>query len=196
MTLDELVELTEEIARTAYRRGWAEALESSAYETPRGRKPPVIPHKDALNEGSANCIGDLRPVLARTLAPAASQLLAMKEALEEMRAHISEQATHAETRIQDGIEMGAAVWRIALEDVARENRVLLSTSAADKIAEGLRDAIAIAKGRPLTGGVTELIERLQRRRDDAAALGGSSEIYLEEIDELIELAVSNASRGG
>jgi hypothetical protein len=50
--------------------------------------------------------------------------------------------------------------------------------------------------RPLTGGVTELIERLQRRRDDAAALGGSSEIYLEEIDELIDLAMSNASRGG
>jgi hypothetical protein len=50
--------------------------------------------------------------------------------------------------------------------------------------------------RPLTGGVTELIERLQRRRDDAAVLGGSSEIYLEEIDELIDLAMSNASRGG
>jgi hypothetical protein len=39
-----------------------------------------------------------------------------------LREHIAEQITHVETRIQDGIEMGATVWRIALEDVARENR--------------------------------------------------------------------------
>lgn len=43
-----------------------------------------------------------------------------------LREHIREQIEHVDTRIQDGIEMGATVWRIALEDVARENRNALS----------------------------------------------------------------------
>jgi hypothetical protein len=47
---------------------------------------------------------------------------------DEFRAHIAEQITHVETRIKDGIELGATVWRIALEDVARENREALGTS--------------------------------------------------------------------
>jgi hypothetical protein len=153
MTLDELVELTEEIARTAYRRGWAEALESSAYETPRGRKPPVIPHKDALNEGSANCIGDLRPVLARTLAPAASQLLAMKGALEEcgdliIRTPISEIPRNRGESWEDKLAR--------VRELLAKIDALLSGSAADKIAEGLRDAIAIAKGGQTKGGGDEL----------------------------------------
>lgn len=47
--------------------------------------------------------------------------------VERLKEHLSEQITHVETRIQDGAEMGAAIWRIALEDVARENRAALTT---------------------------------------------------------------------
>jgi len=32
---------------------------------------------------------------------------------------------HAETRIQDGIEMGATVWRLALEDIVRDARAAI-----------------------------------------------------------------------
>jgi uncharacterized protein (UPF0248 family) len=59
---------------------------------------------------------------------AADYILALTEAMGKMRDHIAEQITHAETRIQDGVEMGATVWRIALEDVARENRAALTLS--------------------------------------------------------------------
>lgn len=45
-----------------------------------------------------------------------------------LRDHIRESITFAETRIADGIEMGATVWRIALEDIARENRAALEAS--------------------------------------------------------------------
>lgn len=45
--------------------------------------------------------------------------------LRRLREHIDEQADWAETRIQDGGEMGASVWRIALEDITRENRAAL-----------------------------------------------------------------------
>jgi hypothetical protein len=44
---------------------------------------------------------------------------------ERLRAHIAEQIEHVEQRIKDGVEMGATIWRIALEDVARENRAAL-----------------------------------------------------------------------
>ena len=44
-----------------------------------------------------------------------------------LREHVSEQITHVETRIKDGIEIGATVWRLALEDVARENRQALAS---------------------------------------------------------------------
>lgn len=40
--------------------------------------------------------------------------------------HMAEQITHIETRIADGDEMGARVWRITLEDVARESRATLA----------------------------------------------------------------------
>jgi hypothetical protein len=59
----------------------------------------------------------------------ASQILAMKEALEEARPYIA--AKH---------KYGSPI--LAKIDA------LLTKSAADKIAEGLRDAIAIAKGHP------------------------------------------------
>lgn len=37
--------------------------------------------------------------------------------IERLRQEFREIITFAETRRQDGIEMGAAVWRIALEDI-------------------------------------------------------------------------------
>lgn len=40
--------------------------------------------------------------------------------LERAIGHIAEHNDFARTRIQDGKELGAAVWRIALEDIARE----------------------------------------------------------------------------
>lgn len=46
---------------------------------------------------------------------------------ETLVAHISEQATFAETRIKDGVELGASAWRLALEDIARENRQALAS---------------------------------------------------------------------
>lgn len=48
-----------------------------------------------------------------------------------LRAHIAEQITHAENRIQDGIEMGASVWRIALEDIVREGRAALTKAGGE-----------------------------------------------------------------
>lgn len=48
-----------------------------------------------------------------------------------LRDHIAEQITHVETRIQDGRELGAKVWRIALEDVVRENLAALHPEKRD-----------------------------------------------------------------
>ena len=59
---------------------------------------------------------------------AATALTDLQAQVAGLREHISEQATHVETRIKDGIEIGASVWRIALEDVARENRQALEKS--------------------------------------------------------------------
>lgn len=54
-----------------------------------------------------------------------AKVQALEAELAGVRSHISEQIAHVETRIQDGDEMGARVWRIALEDVAREGRAIL-----------------------------------------------------------------------
>jgi hypothetical protein len=43
-----------------------------------------------------------------------------RDALSRLRDHVSELSTFARTRIKDGEEIGANVWRIALEEVARE----------------------------------------------------------------------------
>lgn len=67
--------------------------------------------------------------LGQCLTEAAETILALRKEVERLREHVSEQVTHVETRIQDGIELGATVWRIALEDVARENRAALATEA-------------------------------------------------------------------
>lgn len=57
---------------------------------------------------------------------AASRITSLQDDLAEVRGHISEQIEHVQTRIDDGKELGAPVWRIALEDVVRENRALLA----------------------------------------------------------------------
>lgn len=49
----------------------------------------------------------------------------LRAEVERLRDHIEEQTEHVEQRIKDGIELGAIVWRITLEDVARENRAAL-----------------------------------------------------------------------
>lgn len=55
----------------------------------------------------------------------AAALRGRDRVVEALLDHLSEQITHVETRIRDGQQMGASVWRIALEDVARENRAAL-----------------------------------------------------------------------
>ncbi len=66
-------------------------------------------------------------IIDGVLAAARAAALRGRDAVgEALREHLAEQITHVEARIKDGQEMGAAVWRIALEDVARENRVALA----------------------------------------------------------------------
>lgn len=54
------------------------------------------------------------------------ELTALRERVGALTDHISEQSEHCRVRIQDGIEMGATVWRLALEDVMRENAAILA----------------------------------------------------------------------
>ena len=77
---------------------------------------------DRQIHSSGLTIGDLRR--ART----AYETLSVDDGdrVERLRAHIEEQITHVEQRIQDGRQMGASIWRIALEDVVRENRAAIS----------------------------------------------------------------------
>jgi hypothetical protein len=56
--------------------------------------------------------------------------------VERLRAHIAEQIEHAEQRIADGQSMGAAIWRIALEDILRENRAALSLPITQRDEQG------------------------------------------------------------
>ncbi|WP_439569093.1 hypothetical protein [Sphingopyxis sp.] len=54
----------------------------------------------------------------------------LTERLGQVRAlqdHIREQAQHCQTRINDGADLGAAIWRLALEDVVRESGAVLAT---------------------------------------------------------------------
>jgi hypothetical protein len=67
---------------------------------------------------------------AQMLVAAARAALASSAGSDDLvraRDHIAEQITFAETRIQDGIELGATVWRLALEDIVRENKVTLES---------------------------------------------------------------------
>lgn len=52
--------------------------------------------------------------------------------IEELEGYVREQIAHVEARIDDGKEMGASVWRIALEDVARKNRAILANKGSDR----------------------------------------------------------------
>jgi hypothetical protein len=51
------------------------------------------------------------------------------ELIKELVEHIRDHARFAVVRIQDGKDMGAAVWRIALEDMAAESCELLARIA-------------------------------------------------------------------
>lgn len=51
---------------------------------------------------------------------------AMRAERDEALDHIRDQIETALVRIADGREMGASVWRIALEDLARESRAFLA----------------------------------------------------------------------
>lgn len=61
---------------------------------------------------------------------AADTITALRAENERLRAHITEQITIVETRIKDGDEMGARVWRIALEDVASEAQTALAAGGS------------------------------------------------------------------
>ena len=60
-----------------------------------------------------------------------AQIAALTDRVRVLMEYLGEQAAFAQTRIQDGIEMGATVWRIALEDIARENHTALKGSDHD-----------------------------------------------------------------
>jgi len=85
---------------------------------------PGMSHQ--FREGALDNSVDVKIVLAAIIDGDAreARLLAALEGL----------AQHAENRIQDGKEIGASVWRIALEDIVREAR------AAIAAAKGGRDA--------------------------------------------------------
>ena len=57
----------------------------------------------------------------------AAENISLRQEIQRLREHVSEHITFAETRIQDGIDLGATVWRLALEDIAKENRAALSS---------------------------------------------------------------------
>lgn len=70
-------------------------------------------------------------VYVRTLTEAADELSALRERVEALEGHIREQSEHCRVRFQDGIELGATVWRLALEDVARENAAILAQQGGE-----------------------------------------------------------------
>jgi len=48
-----------------------------------------------------------------------------------LRDHVEGQVEHAETRIKDGIALGATVWRLALEDIVSEGRAAIQGPTND-----------------------------------------------------------------
>ena len=89
----------------------------------------------AVTSAAEGEVGELRRDLAGSIEDA--KLLREYVALYEARAteaeaanarlkeFISDQATLAEMRIKNGMDLGATVWRIALEDFTRESRAIL-----------------------------------------------------------------------
>ncbi|GEM_PF-1955111 len=89
-----------------------------------------------LDRGAAGDMEEITPRAAENCEKLAAgpsegnrQIAALRAENERLLDHISEQVSHAENRIQDGKEMGASVWRIALEDIVRENRAALNQGA-------------------------------------------------------------------
>ncbi|WP_260581222.1 Lar family restriction alleviation protein [Sphingopyxis sp. PET50] len=80
----------------------------------------VRPKADAIAAWNA------RAEISSLRGEAADELAALRERVAVLEEHIREQSEHCRVRIQDGIELGATVWRLALEDVARENAALLA----------------------------------------------------------------------
>lgn len=66
------------------------------------------------------------------LTEAAERIATQQEAIDELVAHIREQTEHFKVRIEDGKQLGATVWRLALEDMVRENAALLATLNGEK----------------------------------------------------------------
>ncbi|MES2752842.1 MAG: hypothetical protein V4661_15855 [Pseudomonadota bacterium] len=84
--------------------------------------------RDAQAIGAASADRSAQQIAA-ALGEAADAITTLQNRVGELEEHIREQVTHVENRIADGKEMGAAVWRIALEDVAADNRKALKGDA-------------------------------------------------------------------
>ena len=84
------------------------------------------PDYDPSNSHYSRSLFDQRPVGDVEVLEALSVLASLQARVERLELHICEQVTHAETRIADGKELGATVWRIALEDIVRENVAALA----------------------------------------------------------------------
>lgn len=69
---------------------------------------------------------DKTDIMRADLAMAYTRITHLEAEIERLRDHIAEQIRHVETRIKDGAQLGATVWRIALEDVVRENRAAVA----------------------------------------------------------------------
>jgi len=72
---------------------------------------------------------DQRIELQAEIDAAYGELDWIRPAWAKLESHLREQCEHLQCRIKDGDELGATVWRLALEDVVRENRLLLGETA-------------------------------------------------------------------
>ena len=121
------VELREALAKAEARTsGIFEALEAAVEQF---SEPMSLLNAHELGERLASDVAEIaRHGRARTALAALSPPPELV-AVEELRAELQGIVDHATVRRQDGIEMGAAVWRIALEDIAREARSALARTA-------------------------------------------------------------------
>lgn len=83
---------------------------------------------DAINPSSTD--EEWTRLLAEAM-NAADDLSALRERVAALEDHIREQSDHVRTRIKDGDELGARVWRIALEDVLHENFTILAKQGGE-----------------------------------------------------------------
>jgi len=79
----------------------------------------MVSDTDQKSRDAAECI---LSYVNQHITPAATKAEAANARLKEF---ISDQATLAEMRIKNGMDLGATVWRIALEDFTRESRAIL-----------------------------------------------------------------------